>query len=75
MNAGCQKKIRRLTANTYSRKRMIGASWRRQAPGMQTHEYRTALLQRYPVGLIDDVEIEALLKSWPRRAIAHRNLA
>jgi hypothetical protein len=42
-------------------------------PAMQTAEYRAELLQRYPVGLIGDAELEALLNSWPRRANVHRN--
>lgn len=75
MNAECRKRIRRLTANTDSRKRMIRAPWRNQMPVMQTAEFRAALLQRYPVGLIDDAELEALLNSWPRRVNVHRNIA
>ncbi|MDI1330604.1 hypothetical protein [Pseudomonas sp.] len=66
MNAECRVKIRRLAANADARKRMIGALWRSQMLVVQTAEYKIALLQRYPVGLIDDAEIEALLKSWPQ---------
>ena len=29
-------------------------------------KYRSALLQRYPVGLLEDVEVHALLMSWSK---------
>lgn len=63
MNAGCRKKLGRLAANVGSRKRMIGALWKRPMPVMQTDEFKATLLQRYPTGLIEDAEIEALLNS------------
>lgn len=31
---------------------------------LQTAEYRAALLRRYPAGLIEEAELQALLKSW-----------
>ncbi|WP_260955924.1 hypothetical protein [Pseudomonas citri] len=42
---------------------------------VQTVEYKIALLQRYPAGLINDAELEALLKSWPLLANLHRKPA
>ncbi len=65
MNAESRVRIRRLAANADVRKRLIGAFWRSQMLVRRTAEYRVALLQRYPAGLIDDGEIEALLESWP----------
>ncbi|QKV63340.1 hypothetical protein HUW52_10745 [Pseudomonas sp. 43A] len=44
----------------------------------QTVEYRIAILHRYPAGLINDAEMEALLESWPRHRthlLAHTNSA
>lgn len=64
MNAECRKKIRYLNAEAGSRKRVIGALWRNQMQVLKTAEYKISLLQRYPAGLIEDAEIEALLKSW-----------
>lgn len=75
MNTECRKRIRRLAANTSSRKRMFGVPLRSQVAMMQTAEYRAALLRRYPVGLIDDAEIEALLKGWVCSATAYQSLA
>ncbi|KAA0987332.1 hypothetical protein FQ192_22140 [Pseudomonas sp. ANT_J12] len=72
MNAESRVKIRRLAANADVRKRVIGAFWRRQMLVRQTAEYRIALLHRYPAGLVNDAEIEALLESWPlQRTLAH----
>ncbi|WP_428552031.1 hypothetical protein [Pseudomonas edaphica] len=72
MNAESRVKIRRLAANADVRKRVIGAFWRSQMLVRQTAEYRIALLHRYPVGLVNDAEIEALLESWPlHRPLAH----
>lgn len=65
MNAECRVKIRRLAVNADVRKRVIGAIRRSQMQVLQTAEYRIALLERYPAGLIDAAEIEALLESWP----------
>ena len=68
MNAECLEKIRRLGVNAGSRKRIVGAFWRRQTQDVYTEEYRSALLQRYPAGLIDRDEIQALLTSWSKAA-------
>jgi hypothetical protein len=68
MNAECLKKIRRLGANAESRKRIIASFWRCQPQHIYTEKYRQALLERYPAGLVDEVEIQALLMSWNKPA-------
>ncbi|MFJ3482596.1 hypothetical protein ACIPL1_04345 [Pseudomonas sp. NPDC090202] len=62
MNAGHEPSVARgLSAS--SEARQILADWLRmtQAPKTQAPDYRTMLLQRYPSGLIDEAEMEALL--------------
>ncbi|WP_110948706.1 hypothetical protein [Pseudomonas bohemica] len=62
MNAGYQSRVTRgLSASSEARQMM--ADWLRitQAPKSQAPDYRTMLIQRYPSGLINDAEIEALL--------------
>ena len=78
MNAESRVKIRRLAANADVRKRVIGAFWRSQMLVRQTAEYRIALLHRYPAGLVNDAEMDALLESWPRHRthlLAHTHSA
>lgn len=62
MNAGYESRVTRgLSASSEARQMM--ADWLRitQAPKNQAPDYRTMLIQRYPSGLINDAEIEALL--------------
>jgi len=64
MNAGHESSVTRgLSASSEARQMM--ADWLRitQAPKAQSQaqEYRTMLTQRYPYGLIDDAEMEALV--------------
>lgn len=64
MNAGHESQVARgLSASSEARQMM--ADWLRitQAPKTQsqTPDYRTMLTQRYPYGLINDAEMEALL--------------
>lgn len=52
---------RGLSASSEARQMM--ADWLRitQAPKQQAPDYRAMLIQRYPCGLINDAELEALL--------------
>jgi len=62
MNTGQQSCVTRgLSAS--SEARQILADWLRitQAPKRQVPDYRTMLINRYPSGLINDAELEALL--------------
>ena len=62
MNAGHGSRVTRgLSASSEARQMM--ADWLRitQAPQRQIPDYRAMLTQRYPSGLINDAEIEALL--------------
>lgn len=69
MSAACRGKVRL----TYSREKKNAAQRKRQIPQLQTAEYRAVLLKRYPVGLIEDVELEALLKDWWPTVTLHTN--
>lgn len=67
MNHGCwPQKTRRLAANLSSRRRIISALWRRHSSIIEVAKYQTALVQRYPIGLVSEAEVEALLDSWLR---------
>lgn len=68
MNAEGLKKIRRLGANAQSRKRITAPFMRCQNQDVCVEKYRSALLQRYPVGLLENVEVQALLMSWSKLA-------
>ena len=68
MNAEGLKKIRRLGANAQSRKRITTPFMRCQNEDVCVEKYRSALLQRYPVGLLENVEVQALLMSWNKPA-------
>ncbi|MDD1966403.1 hypothetical protein ACIPO9_04240 [Pseudomonas sp. NPDC090203] len=64
MNAGHESSVTRgLSASSEARQMM--ADWLRitQAPKTQSQaqEYRTMLIQRYPYGLMNDAEIDALV--------------
>lgn len=62
MNAGQESRVTRgLSASNEARQ--IVADWLRttQAPRIETPDYRAMLTRRYPAGLINDAEMEALL--------------
>ncbi len=62
MNAAYEPRMAQgLSASNEARQMM--ADWLRitRAPKVQTPDYRTMLVQRYPAGLINDAELEALL--------------
>lgn len=62
MNAGQESRVTRgLSASNEARQMM--ADWLRitQAQKTQAPDYRAMLTQRYPSGLINDAELEALL--------------
>ncbi|MGH8420343.1 MAG: hypothetical protein ACRER8_24200 [Pseudomonas sp.] len=62
MNARQESRVTRgLSAS--SEARPMRADWLRitQTPKCPAAEYRAMLIQRYPIGLINDAEIEALL--------------
>ena len=62
MNAVYESRMTRgLSASSEARQMM--ADWLRitQAPKQQVPDYRAMLIQRYPSGLINDAELEALL--------------
>lgn len=62
MNARQESRVTRgLSASSEARRMM--ADWLRitQAPKSLAPDYRAMLIQRYPSGLINDAEIEALL--------------
>ncbi|WP_296260079.1 MULTISPECIES: hypothetical protein [unclassified Pseudomonas] len=62
MNAGHKwRGAQGLSASSEARQMM--ADWLRitQGPRKQAPDYRAMLIQRYPRGLIDDAEIDALL--------------
>ncbi len=62
MNAGYEPRVARGLSASNEARQMV-ADWLRitRAPKVQAPDYRTMLIQRYPAGLIDDAEIEALL--------------
>ena len=62
MNAVYESRVTRgLSASSEARQMM--ADWLRitQAPKQHAPDYRAMLIQRYPCGLINDAELEALL--------------
>jgi hypothetical protein len=62
MNAGYEARMAQgLSASNEARQMM--ANWLRitRAPKIEAPDYRMMLLQRYPKGLINDAELEALL--------------
>jgi hypothetical protein len=65
MNAGHEPRVTQgLSASSEARQMM--ADWLRitQASKHQAPDYRAMLSERYPSGLINDAEIEALLGIW-----------
>jgi hypothetical protein len=63
MNAGYESRVTRgLSASCEARQMM--ADWLRitRAPKHEAPDYRAMLLQRYPLGLFNDAELDALLR-------------
>jgi hypothetical protein len=63
MNAGYGSQVTRgLSASSEARQMM--ADWLRitRAPKEEAPDYRAMLLQRYPLGLFNDAELDALLR-------------
>jgi hypothetical protein len=60
MNAGYEPQMGLSASNEA---RQMVADWLRmtRAPKMQTPDYRSMLVQRYPAGLLNEAELEALL--------------
>lgn len=64
MNAGYEPRVARgLSASNEARQVM--ADWLRltRAPKIERPDYRSMLVQRYPAGLINEAELEALLSA------------
>jgi hypothetical protein len=61
MNAGLEHRARGLSASSEARQMM--ADWLRttRTPTTRRPDVRQMLLQRYPAGLLDEAELEALL--------------
>jgi hypothetical protein len=61
MNAGLEHRARGLSASSETRQMM--ADWLRttRTPTIRRPDVRKMLLQRYPAGLLDEAELEALL--------------
>lgn len=61
MNAGIEQRARGLSASSEARQMM--ADWLRttKTPKPQRPDVRQMLLQRYPAGLFNEAELEALL--------------
>ncbi|MFJ2684392.1 hypothetical protein ACIOYV_11710 [Pseudomonas sp. NPDC087342] len=64
MGAESRRKNQHLPENRNLQMRMVGSSSCDNVYLFNLCEFRAELLRRYPVGLIDDAEIEELLKSW-----------
>ena len=62
MNAGYEPQIARGLSASNEARQMV-ADWLQitRAPKMQAPDYRTMLVRRYPAGLLDEAELEALL--------------
>jgi hypothetical protein len=61
MNAGIEQNIARgLSASNETRQ--VVAQWLRTTSTASVHDKRQMLLARYPAGLINDAELEALMR-------------